>query len=158
MPEPIVDNPLRTRAETRRRLGLLLALLGTGVQTVGLRPDWFGLARAEAIGLLQLLVFISGLGLAVFGGWLHIAARWNGTSPMPFVADVGLRLAFTGYLLTAIAALADILGFGSHPNPSEAYFGPWQAAGILLGEGLILVGFLMAWPRRASSPTPEATA
>ena len=146
--------PVRARPETRQRLGLLLAVLGALVQTLGLRPDWVGLAYAETVGLVQLLVFIFGLGLVVFGGYLHLTARWNGVARLPFWADVGLRLALTGYVLVAIAALADILGFGSHPNPSEAYFGPWQATGILVGEGLMLVGFLMAWPRRRSPSAP----
>jgi len=149
MSTPTPTPPLRARPETRQRVGLGLALLGALVQTLGLRPDWFGLAYAEPVGLVQLLVFILGLGLVVFGGYLHLTARWNGVTPLPFLADVGLRLAVTGYMLTTIAALADILGFGSHPNPNEAYFGPWQAAGIVVGEILMLIGFLMAWPRGA---------
>ncbi len=151
---PTTTPPLRARPETRQRLGLLLAVLGALVQTLGLRPDWVGMAYAAPVGLVQLLVFILGLGLVVFGGYLHLTARWNGVTPLPFWADVGLRLAFTGYLLTAIAALADILGFGSHPNPSEAYFGPWQAGGILVGEVLMLIGFLMAWPRHRTPSAP----
>ncbi len=148
MSNPETTSPLSLPPARRRQIGFWAYLLGLLVQTIGLKPAWFGLAHTATVGLMQLLVFISGLGLVIAGGYLEVTARWEGRQPLPFWPDVGLRLAFTGYLLTAIAALADILGFGSHPNPSEAYFGPWQAAGILVGEGLILAGFLMAWPRQ----------
>ncbi len=130
----------------RSRLGLSIVALGFLLYILAWEPQWFGLDMApDQIGLVQLLVFIAGLGLILFGGLIYMRARWNGHHPLPLRVDLGLRLAATGYLFTGIAALADILGFGSHPNPREAYFGPWQLTGIYIGEGLMLVGFLIAW-------------
>ncbi|NPA26755.1 MAG: hypothetical protein GXO36_04060 [Chloroflexi bacterium] len=143
----------------RALLGGLLAALGLVLYLLGWEPQWFGLDMApDQVGLVQLLVFLIGLGLLLFGGIIYVRARWNGDAALPLRADLGLRLAATGYMFTVIAALADILGFGSHPNPREAYFGPWQLTGIYIGEGLMLAGFLLAWPWRRAWPNGRSNA
>ncbi|NPA06630.1 MAG: hypothetical protein GXO54_04415 [Chloroflexi bacterium] len=155
MTPPDTGLPITPRGQAR--LGAGLALVGVFLYLLGWEPQWFGLDMApEQVGLVQLLVFIAGLGLLLFGGLVYVRARWNGGQPLPLRADLGLRIAATGYLLTGIAALADILGFGSHPNPREAYFGPWQLTGIYIGEALMVFGFLLAWPWRRRWAEEEA--
>ncbi len=141
-------NERNGRQIVRRQLGAVALVLGLALAVLGARPEWFHLSRSPAIGLLQLLTFLGGLGLGVFGGYLRLLAAWQANGELPLRADLGFRIAATGYLLTAVTALADVLGLGSHPNPKEAYFGPWQRAGMLIGLGVLLLGFLAAWPWR----------
>ena len=42
--------------------------------------------------------------------------------------------------------MADIFGFGSHALPKLPFFGPWQARGVVAGQILIALGFLMLLP------------
>ena len=58
-----------------------------------------------------------------------------------------LMLSFTASF-SVFAGLADIFGLGSHPFPQVPYFGPWQAAGVLVGQGILKVGFVMMIPYR----------
>ncbi|NJN79521.1 MAG: hypothetical protein HC797_03115 [Anaerolineales bacterium] len=62
------------------------------------------------------------------------------------ISDIGSRLVSTGYVFTVFAGLADIFGMGSHPFPQVPYFGPWQATGVLIGQGIIALGFLLLIP------------
>ncbi len=78
------------------------------------------------------------------GGLLGLRSLWR-RRPRTIVSDIGLRLVATGYVISFFAAMADLLGFGSQPL-SEAYFGPVQAAGMLFGEIVIAIGFLMLIP------------
>ncbi len=139
-----------TSQTVRRQVGSALIAVGLVATVLSAKPEWFALSLAPTtVGLLQLLGFLSGLGLLAFGLYLRYLAAWNANGELPVRADLGLRIAATGYILVAIAALADVLGLGSHPNPREAYFGPWQFTGILLGLGLMILGYLAAlpWPR-----------
>jgi hypothetical protein len=42
--------------------------------------------------------------------------------------------------------MADVFGMGSHGYPVLAFFGPWQAAGLQIGESLIAAGFILLLP------------
>jgi hypothetical protein len=41
--------------------------------------------------------------------------------------------------------MADIFGMGSHVTGTP-YFGPLQALGVLIGQGIIALGFLLLIP------------
>jgi hypothetical protein len=71
------------------------------------------------------------------------------------VADFGLRLVSTGYVIAVFTGMADIFGLGTQPLPNIPYFGPWQAAGVLTGQILIAVGFLMTIPYRTHEEKNE---
>jgi hypothetical protein len=62
------------------------------------------------------------------------------------VSDIGTRLVSTGYVIAVFAGLADIFGMGSQSFPQVPYFGPWQASGVLIGQGIIVLGFLLFIP------------
>lgn len=143
-----------SRQPVRRQLGWTLVLIGLVLTVVSTKPEWFALSLApDTVGVLQLLGFLVGLGTLAFGLYLLYLAAWRANGQLPVRADLGLRVAATGYILVAIAALADVLGLGSHPNPREVFFGPWQYTGMLLGLGLMLVGYLIAWPWKTPSPS-----
>jgi hypothetical protein len=62
------------------------------------------------------------------------------------VADIGMRLISTGYVIAVFTGMADVFGMGSQPLPGVPYFGPWQSAGVLIGQIMIAIGFLMMIP------------
>jgi hypothetical protein len=62
------------------------------------------------------------------------------------MADVGLRLVGTGYVIAVFTGMADIFGLGSQPLPMVPYFGPWQAVGVLIGQAVIALGLFMTIP------------
>ena len=132
----------------RLRAGLVITILGLFVFTVGAKPDWFSWDRSPVVGFVQIAVFLVGLGLICLGGAVGLRALWNGAG-RTIVADIGLRLVSTGYVISVFAGMADVFGMGSQPLPGVPYFGPWQATGVLIGEVLIAIGFLMLIPYRS---------
>ncbi|MCU0486167.1 MAG: hypothetical protein MUC85_08665, partial [Anaerolineales bacterium] len=111
----------------------------------GAHPAWFGVDRSPVIGFVQITVFLIGLGLICFGGYLVLAALWNG-SPKSIVSDFGLRLISTGFVIALACGMADIFGLGSHTSPMIPYFGVYQMIGVLIGEIVIGAGMIMMIP------------
>jgi hypothetical protein len=54
------------------------------------------------------------------------------------------------------SGLADIFGFGNQPWPQVPVFGRWQSRGVLIGEVVIGVGFLLLIPPKFSKKTNES--
>jgi hypothetical protein len=132
-------------SRTRIRLGLLLTLFGFLVFLLGARPSLYGLDRSPVVGVVQISVFLVGLAIICFGGYIGMLAFWrNGDRTIP--ADIGSRLVATGYVVAVFSAMADYFGFGTRVPPLIPFFGPWQATGVQIGEGLITIGFLLLIP------------
>jgi hypothetical protein len=129
----------------RLRSGLAITLIGLFVFTVGAKPNWFGWDRSPVVGFVQIAVFIIGLGLICIGGYVGLLAIWNG-DPRTILADIGMRLVGTGFVISLFSGMADVFGMGSQPLPGVPYFGPWQATGVLIGQIIIALGFLMMMP------------
>jgi hypothetical protein len=100
------------------------------------------------VGFVQISVFLLGLAIICVGGMMGLLAFWKG-KPRTIIADIGLRLVSTGYVISVFAGMADVFGMGSQPLPGIPYFGPWQATGVVIGQVLIAVGFLMIIPYRS---------
>jgi hypothetical protein len=151
--EPTALQPRDTRpiaavpSGPRLRSGLIATVAGLLILTVGAKPDWFGWDRSPVVGFVQISVFLFGLAVICLGGYLGLLTLWKG-QPRSIVADMGLRLVATGYVIAVFAGMADIFGMGSQPLPGIPYFGPWQATGVVIGEALIAIGFLMLIPYR----------
>lgn len=141
---PPVNDDITT---PRIRLGLVITFIGLFVFLVGAKPSYFGWDRSPVVGFVQIVVFLFGLAFICLGGYLSLHSLWWGIE-RTIVADIGSRLVSTGYVFSVFAGLADIFGMGSHPFPRVPYFGPWQAAGVLIGQGIIALGFLMMIPFR----------
>ncbi len=131
----------------RIRFSLVLVGLGLFVFIVGAKPKWFEWDRSPVVGFIQISVFLIGLAMICGGGYIGLMALW-GKSQRSIVADFGLRLVGTGYVIAVFSGMADIFGLGTQPLPNIPYFGPWQAAGVLIGQIIIAVGFLMTIPYR----------
>jgi hypothetical protein len=138
----------------RAQLGLLLTVVGLLVFLIGAMPGIFGLDRSPVIGFVQIAVFLIGLGIICFGGYLAMNGLWQGEEKT-ILADIGLRLVGTGYVIAVVSGLADIFGFGSMIFTDIPYFGPWQARGVLFGELVIILGFILQIPFRRNAPATE---
>jgi hypothetical protein len=140
----VPTQPVRT-PRRRIRIGIILTLLGFGMFLLGARPDLFGADRSPVIGFVQIAVFLVGVGVICIGGYISLMALWRGQTPS-IPADIGQRLVATGFVLTVFSGMADIFGFGSHPLPGVPYFGPLQARGVIIGQAIITIGFLLLIP------------
>jgi hypothetical protein len=137
----------------RIRTGLSITLIGLLVFLVGARPALFNLDRSPVVGFVQISVFLVGLAAICIGGYICLMAFWrNGDRTIP--ADFGIRLVTTGYVIAVFCGMADVFGFGSQLRPSVPFFGPWQAAGVQVGEAVIAIGFLLLIPYQRTKKTP----
>lgn len=129
----------------RIRFSLISVGVGLLLFAIGAKPDWFGWDRAAVVGFAQMFVLQLGLGMICVGGYQGIAALW-GREQRSILADIGLRLIGTGYVIAVFSGMADVFGMGAQPLPENPYFGPLQAMGVLIGEFVIAAGFLMLIP------------
>ncbi len=129
----------------RVRTGLVFLVLGLLLFILGVKPGWFGLDRSPVVGFVQITVFLIGLAFICMGGYVSLNALWNGTEKT-IAADIGFRLISTGYVISVTSGMADVFGFGNQPFPLIPYFGPWQATGVMLGEIIIMIGFILLIP------------
>lgn len=129
----------------RIRFSLISVAFGLLVFLIGAKPQWFGWDRSPVVGFVQIAVFLIGLGMICGGGYIGLSALW-GNEQRSIIADIGLRLVGTGYVIAVFAGMADVFGMGSQPLPDVPFFGPWQAGGVLIGEAIIAIGFLMLIP------------
>ena len=129
----------------RLRVGIVFTIVGLFIYILGANPSIFGLDRSPVRGFIQIAVFLIGLAIICIGGFITLNTLWNGEEKS-IVADFGLRLVATGYVIAVATGMADVFGLGNHTFPNIPYFGPWQAIGVMIGEAVILVGFLMIIP------------
>jgi len=129
----------------RIRFSLISIFTGLLVFVVGAKPNWFGVDRSPVVGFIQISVFLIGLAMICAGGFVGVLALWGGEQRSIF-ADIGARLVGTGYVISVFTGMADIFGLGTQPLPMVPYFGPWQSSGVLIGQIVIAVGFLMMIP------------
>jgi hypothetical protein len=140
----IQKNP-RRNGFPKVRIGLILTMLGFIVFLLGIDPGLFGLDRSPVTGFVQIAVFLVGLAFICLGGYVCLNSLWNG-SEKSIAADIGFRLVSTGYVIAVVSGMADVFGFGTHPFPNVPYFGPIQAFGVMIGELIITLGFLLLIP------------
>jgi len=126
-------------------VGLITTLFGLVVFLIGIRPDMFGLDRSPIIGFVQIAVFLIGLAIICLGGYFALMGLWKYQIPN-LAVEFGVRIVATGYVIAVFAGMADVFGIGSHVLPNVPFFGPWQARGVMLGETLIGIGFLLLIP------------
>jgi hypothetical protein len=131
----------------RVRFSFVTVIFGLFIFVVGAKPDWLGWDRSPVVGFVQITLFLIGLAL-ICVGYVGIVALWV-NEQRSILADVGLRLVGTGYVVTVFTGMADVFGLGSQPLPGVPYFGPWQAGGVLIGQIIIAFGFLMTIPYRS---------
>ena len=129
----------------RIRFSLLVTLGGFIIFLVGARPGFFGLDRSPVVGFIQIAVMLTGIMILCLGGYTAIHALWRRQIPS-IIADIGVRLVSTGFVIVAFSGLSDVFGVGTHPLPGVPYFGVWQARGVEIGCAIIAIGFVLSFP------------
>lgn len=130
----------------RLNISLGLSLGGFLIFLLGADPGLFGLDRSPLIGFVQTATFSTGLALLCLGGFISFRICQGSGRNQSLAQDIGIRLVATGYLVALISGMADVFGFGTQAWPAVPFFGPSQAAGVVAGEALIAVGFLLYMP------------
>jgi len=146
-----VDFTSINKSKIKILIGLGLTMMGFLVFLIGANPELFGLNRSPVVGFVQTATFSTGLAVICLGGFIGLKACQDPGEEPTIAQDIGLRLVGTGYLIALISALADVFGFGTQTWPVQPFFGPWQAAGVVIGEIIIAVGFLLYIPFTSST-------
>jgi hypothetical protein len=125
----------------RSQFGLTLSFIGFALLIFGLKPEVFGLSSSLSVGFAQILTFLVGLGVLIWGATVVLSAYWP-RGQQSLLADFGLRVIATGYMICIFTGLADAFGFGTNPLP-DVYMGGLQRRGVIIGMSVVLIGLLM---------------
>ncbi len=139
--------PLNRRQIGWARRWMTLALMGLLIFLIGLEPDLLGMNRSPVVGFVQIGVWLTGLAMLLLGATMAVRVIRNGRKNS-LRADIGLRLVATGYVVAAVASLADFISIGAHRMPN-IYFGPVQTVGLVVGIGTSVLGVALYWPFRS---------
>jgi hypothetical protein len=126
-------------------IGLAASVFGLLTLVFGAKPEWVGLDRSPVVGFVQITVVLIGLAIMCVGGTIGLGALW-GKRQKSILADIGLRLVSTGYVIAVFSGMADVFGMTLQQNTKVPFFGPWQAAGLNLGLLIIAIGIIMLIP------------
>lgn len=145
MTETNLSSPSMQPSRDRIVASLVISVLGFITLMIGSKPEWLGMDRSPVVGFVQISVFTVGIGILCLGGYIGLNHLWGGYQKT-ILADFGLRIIATGYVVVVFTGMADIFGLGTHGFPDVPFFGPWQAVGVQIGQAVILAGFLMLIP------------
>ena len=127
------------------QIGIAVGALGAMLMLMALYPSVTGLVPTPGLGVIQIFVFLVGFSWFIFGALFYAKFAFYSRVKSTLSQQIGTRLAFTGLVLAAMAALPDALGFGTHGvgADQENFFGPLQAAGVLSGFFMSCIGVLI---------------
>ncbi len=136
---------MKPHSSPNRLAQAAVAIVAAGfvIFVVGLFPNLIELDFTAGIGLLQIGVFLVGLGLMTLGTYIYLYATRHRGQPARLRQDIGVRLMATGVIIAFASGFADVLGIGSHYGAQRPLFGPLQAAGVALSMLVIVVGIFL---------------
>jgi len=140
--------------ERHAQFSITIGALGIVITLIGLFPGIAGLEAASGVGVLQVLVTLLGFSLLFTGAYVFAKLEFFRGMPATLAQNIGIRLTLTGMLIAAASGLADVLGFGSHPNTQNTrpLLGNLQAiafvGGILIASSGVVIYALFG-------PSPE---
>jgi len=140
------SNSTKKNGKFRANIGLGLTISGFLIFIIGADPYLLKLDRSYYVGFLQTVTFSLGLAMICLGGFISFKVCQRQGSKQSLAQDIGIRLVATGYLIAMISGMADVFGFGTQAWPAVPFFGPTQASGVVAGEMIIAVGFLLYMP------------
>jgi uncharacterized membrane protein len=135
---------------------MTIVLLGLFIFIIGVQPDILGLNRSLTVGFVQIGVWLFGLAILLLASYTTVRVVRNG-KPTSLRADIGTRLIATGYVVAAVASLADFIGVGAQRMPFIA-FGPIQVIGLVTGVLFSLLGVILYWPRQKGTEESDVEA
>lgn len=144
------------------QVGIAVGVLGIVLALMGLFPGMTGVPPTAGIGVVQVMMLLTGYGLLVFGAIIYVKFTFYLGVSSTLTQQIGVRLALTGLLFAALAGLSDILGFGSHvrTDVTDIFFGYLQAFGILACFAVSSIGvtiYAVFGSPRLEDYTPQPT-
>lgn len=134
--------------ERHTQFSIILGALGMVIALIGLFPGIVGLETVEGVGVLQVLVILTGFTVLFIAAYVFVKQTFYPGLPTTLAQDIGVRLTMTGLLVAAAAGLADVLGFGTHGPVIEGrpLMGRLQAIGFIGGFLIASAGVVIfAW-------------
>ena len=131
---------------------LALFILGLILCALSLGAELLGLDITPGFGIVQMVQLLLGLTLLTLAGFMQAHSLRPKDSPRSLQADIGIRLALTGLVFAYVSGLADLLGIGTHVEPSfgRPFVGTLQLGGLILGVLSITAGMLLYHTSRGS--------
>lgn len=133
----------------------LLIVLGIALVIGAFTADLIGLDLTPGFGVLQTTAFLVGVTLLTIAVYLYLMELRPPGAPRSLQADVGVRLSLTGLVLCYVSGFADLIGIGTHIQPSFArpFIGPLQWGGLILGLLTLVVGVILYHTSRGKRTT-----
>ncbi len=138
-----------TKLERAKRLQRILSLvsliLGLGLCIMAISVDFVDRSSTPGFGAVQMLQFLLGVSCLTLTGFVYLYTLRQPDAPKSLQADIGIRLGATGLVFMYVAGFADLIGIGTHVDPSfsRPFAGPLQLAGLFLGVFSISAGMLL---------------
>lgn len=126
-------------------LGIILCVMSLGAELIGID-------LTPGFGMVQMFQLLIGITSLTGAGFLYLKQfRPNGV-PRSLQADIGVRLVATGLVFAYVTGLSDLIGIGTHVEPSfeRPFVGPLQLGGLILGVLSIIAGLLLYHTSRGS--------
>jgi hypothetical protein len=127
------------------QVGIAVAVLGLVVLIIGLFPSVTGIEASQGVGLLQIVVILTGFAVLILGAYIYVQSVYYPRIKHNLAQQIAIRLSLTGLVISTASGLADVLGFGSHPpGPDQRPFlGILQAIGMVGGFVIAALGVLL---------------
>jgi len=148
--------PSRT-SPTRRNVTIILGVLGVVLIVLAIEADTMRLDLTPGFGMVQMVAMLTGLTCLTLAAFLFLHSMRPKDAPRSLQADIGTRLGATGLVFAYVTGMSDLIGIGTHVNPSfeRPFVGPLQLGGMALGLLMIIAGLILYYtsrgPRESSS-------
>ncbi len=144
-------------SHTRRNVTIILAILGVILIVLAIAADTMRLDPTPGFGMVQMVALLTGLTCLTLAPFLYLHSLRPKDAPRSLQADIGTRLGATGLVFAYVIGMSDLIGIGTHVNPSfeRPFVGPLQMGGMGLGLMMIIAGLILYYtsrgPRESSS-------
>lgn len=142
-------------SQIRATVTLVLFIAGLVLMALAILADELGLDLTPGFGVIQMVSFLAGLTLLTGAAYLYLSGRRPPDAPHSLQADIGQRLIATGLVFDYVTGLSDLIGIGTHVEPSfeRPFVGPLQLSGILIGIMVIVAGLTLYGTSRGQRPS-----
>jgi hypothetical protein len=127
------------------QVGVAIGALGIVLALMGLFPGLTGVQPTPGIGIVQVMMLLTGYGMLLIGGIIYAKSMFYLGQEPTLAQQIGTRLALTGWIFAALSGFADLFNFGSHlrTDTSDIFFGQLQALGLIASFSVAAFGVLL---------------